>query len=584
MNKNGFNSFYCFLLLTVLFFTLGSVGAQSPGSPPPEVLAYADLVFYNGKILTADEQFTIVQAVAIRDGKFLALGENQRILAMAGPQTRRVDLEGRSAIPGLIDTHLHSAWVVNPPRATGERAMRPAPPQLNFDTLENALESLRARVQAAQPGEVIALGGPSNPVVNHELNVTLLDEIAPENMLWIEASNDQIVANSLVLAKVPEGIPGVITDAQGRRTGHLRGAAAGIPTYELEPWPDVELLLEPQKDSFRHHNQLGLTTLMGRAGGLSVTVFRDLMVRDELTMRVRVHHHFLRQNGFAEAYLKRLGNLTGVGNDMFKIVGTSVQVVDGTSGNGSAATTQAKLKILEGDPYGPFGMNKWEESGDLATSDRQSIILANRYGWSVGSLHSSGDLSNTLLLEAFEEAHRERSLVGRHFGIDHGMMWKPEHYAKIIEMDVIPSVYSKALYNNDNLVEMYGMDAVYKMQPVKSLIEAGIRPAAEADVRGAAAAPLYNMQRWITRRDDKGRQLDPAEAVNREEALYLYTLWAAAYSGEEDILGSIEPGKLADLVVFGGDFMTFPEDDLDKLRILMTVLGGEVVHEAAGAF
>ena len=584
MNKNGVHSFQAFLLVTVLFFTLGPVGAQSAGSPPPEVLAYADLVFYNGKILTADEQFTIVQAVAIRDGKFLARGDDRRILAMAGPQTRRVDLEGRSVIPGFIDTHLHSAWIVNPPRATGGTAMRPALPQLNFDTLENALESLRARVAAAQPGEVIALGGPSNPVVNHELNVTLLDEIAPENMLWIEASNDQIVANSLVLAKVPEGIPGVITDAQGRRTGHLRGAAAGIPTYELEPWPDVELLLEPQKDSFSQHNQLGLTTLMGRAGGLSTTVFRDLMVRNELTMRVRIHHHFLRQNGFAEAYLKRMGNLTGVGNDMFKIVGTSVQVVDGTSGNGSAATTQAKLKILPGDPYGPFGMNKWEESGDLATSDRQSIILANRYGWSVGSLHSSGDLSNTLLLEAFEEAHQERSLVGRHFGIDHGMMWKPEHYAKILEMDVIPSVYSKALYNNDNLVEMYGMDAVYKMQPVKSLIEAGIRPVAEADTRGEAAAPLYNMQRWITRRDDKGRQLDPAEAVSREEALYLYTLWAAAYSGEEDILGSIEPGKLADLVVFGGDYMTFPEDDLDKLRILMTVLGGKVVHEAAGAF
>ena len=83
---------------------------------------------------------------------------------------------------------------------------------------------------------------------------------------------------------------------------------------------------------FRRYNELGLTTLMGRAGGLSVTVFRDLMVQDALTMRVRVHHHFLRQNGYAEAYLKRMGNLTGVGNEMFKIVGTSVQVVDGTSG------------------------------------------------------------------------------------------------------------------------------------------------------------------------------------------------------------------------------------------------------------
>ena len=583
MNKIGLHFRQAFLLLMVCLFTPGPVGAQSPGSLPSEVIAYADLVVYNGKILTADEQFTIAEAVAIRDGKFLAVGENQRILAMAGPQTRRVDVEGRSVIPGFIDTHLHSAWIVRPPRdrSAGSGGFTG---ELNFDTLEAALESLRARVQAAEPGEVIALSGPSNKVVTQELNVALLDEVAPEHMLWIEASNDQIVANSLVLKHVPQGIPGIVRDDEGQMTGHLRGAAAGVPTFELEPWPEVESLLEPQKVSFRHHNEMGLTTLMGRAGGLSVTVFRDLMTRGELTIRVRVAHHFLRQNGFAEAYLKRLGNLTDVGNDMFKIIGTSVQVVDGTSGNGSAATTQAKIKILPGDPYGPFGMNKWEESGDVATSDRQSLILANRYGWSVSSLHSSGDLSNTLLLEAFEEAHHERSLVGRHFGIDHGMMWKPEHFDKIKEMGVIPSVYSKALYNNENLIQMYGMDAVYKMQPVKSLIEAGIRPAAEADTRGAYAAPLYNMQRWITRRDDKGRQLDPEEKISREEALHLYTLWAAAYSGEEDILGSIETGKLADLVVLGGDYMTFPENDLDKLRILMTVLGGQVVHEVRGAF
>jgi predicted amidohydrolase YtcJ len=439
-------------------------------------------------------------------------------------------------------------------------------------------------VQAAQPGEVIALSGPSNDVVTQQLNVALLDEIAPDNMLWIEASNDQIAANSLVLKRVPAQIPGIVRDDQGQMTGQLRGAAAGVPTFELAPWPEVESLLEPQKDTFRRHNEMGLTTLMGRAGGLSVTVFRDLMTLNELTIRVRVAHHFLRQNGFAEAYLKRLGNLTDVGNDMFKIIGTSVQVVDGTAGNGSAATSQAKINMVPGDPYGPFGMNKWEESGDLATSDRQSIILANRYGWSVSSLHSSGDLSNTLLLEVFEEAHRERSLVGRHFGIDHGMMLEPRHYEQIKEMDVIPSLYSKALYNNDNLVHMYGMDALYKMQPVKSLIEAGIRPVAEADARGRYAAPLYNIQRWITRRDDKGRQLDPNEKASREEALYMYTLWAAAYSGEQDILGSIEPGKLADLVVLGGDYLTFPEEDLDKLRVLMTVVGGEVVHEVSGAF
>jgi len=90
--------------------------------------------------------------------------------------------------------------------------------------------------------------------------------------------------------------------------------------------------------------------------------------------------------------------------------------------------------------------------------------------------------------------------------------------------------------------------------------------------------------KWITRLDDKGRQLDPDEKVSREEALRMYTIWAARYSGEEDTLGSIEAGKLADLVVLGGDYLTFPENDLDKLRILMTLMGGQVVHETSGAF
>ena len=139
--------FISFLSL-VLVFT-ANLQAQSAQDLPEEVIAYADLVFYNGKILTADEQFTIVEAVAIRDGKFLASGGNARIRAMAGPQTRRVDLEGRSVVPGFMDTHLHSAWVTRPPGTGGSDGV-----EINYETLESALEGLRARVQAAQPGEV----------------------------------------------------------------------------------------------------------------------------------------------------------------------------------------------------------------------------------------------------------------------------------------------------------------------------------------------------------------------------------------------------------------------------------------------
>ncbi len=133
MNQHISKYFYGLFLVVCLGATAGIGWAQQ--SLPPEVLAYADIVLYNGKILTVDEQFTIVEAVAIRGDKVLAVGDSQRILAMAGPRTRRVDLQGQSVVPGFIDTHLHSAWVVRPRRATGEAATRPSPPQMNFDTL-----------------------------------------------------------------------------------------------------------------------------------------------------------------------------------------------------------------------------------------------------------------------------------------------------------------------------------------------------------------------------------------------------------------------------------------------------------------
>ena len=117
MKKRHWRIRTVFWVWTCLWLSVALGWAQSPANLPPEVIAYADLVFYNGSILTADEEFTIVQAIAVRDGKFLARGGNDRILAMAGPQTRRVDLEGRSLVPGFIDTHQHASFITSPPSA-----------------------------------------------------------------------------------------------------------------------------------------------------------------------------------------------------------------------------------------------------------------------------------------------------------------------------------------------------------------------------------------------------------------------------------------------------------------------------------
>ena len=107
------------------------------------------------------------------------------------------------------------------------------------------------------------------------------------------------------------------------------------------------------------------------------------------------------------------------------------------------------------------GQNKWEETGDLSTSDRRNIILANRFGWTIGAMHSSGDESNTILLDVYAEANKERPLKGRHWGIDHGELLKPKHYPMLHEMGIIPSVYSKAMYSNEDYAEQLGKDALF---------------------------------------------------------------------------------------------------------------------------
>ena len=169
------------------------------------MIHYADTVLYNGKILTADEGFSVAQAVAIRDGKFLAVGSTQEILPMAGPGTERIDLSGRSVIPGFVDTHLHQAHV-------GNSVSRK---RLQMETVEAALEEIRAELQGLEPGEWLAVDGPRSAVF-YQLNASLLDTISPQNPVVIMNMNEECLANTLALkdSGIPTDTPGYILDPE----------------------------------------------------------------------------------------------------------------------------------------------------------------------------------------------------------------------------------------------------------------------------------------------------------------------------------------------------------------------------------
>ena len=580
---------------------------QAQRDLPPEVIAYADIVFHNGRILTADEGFRVVQALAVRDGKFLALGENQRILAMAGPETRKVDLNGKTVVPGFIESHMHG-WtgnITSSPRRPGEsRSIY----ETTFvgETVEEYLVKTKEVVAKHRPGEWVHIATLRNEVTINQLDRWQLDKISPNNPVRLKASPSESVLNSLALQEAfesgiltPDTI-GVQKDEEDRPNGQLWGLAEGELNMNFLPWPedwDTEWVNQ-QREQLRQNVETGITTRIGRATGLSVAILNELRERGELPLRVRVSHEFFRKNAKYLVDLKRLGNLSGVGDDWFKIIGTTSQQVDGGSIQGAIFTTRPKIRILPNSAYGPFGKSYWDVYPEGYVE--QTIIDANSHGWNIVSLHTYGDASGELITKAFEKAAQVKPFK-RRWVIDHSWWLTPESIERMKKLDVILSVLpwwegrraggegemTEADLQvaesfggvTDPMVYQFGPDNLLKWSAGRSLIEAGFKPIAET-----AGTPLESIQAFITRKDGQGRVWNPSERVSRRQALWMKTNWAAYYTMEEKKIGTIEAGKLADLVVLGGDYMTVPEDEISDIPVLMSVVGGQVMHEVPGEF
>ncbi len=578
MQEKNFKVVVVFLITLV---GLSGLLAQQ-ASLPPEVVRYADTVLYNGRILTADDQFSMAEAVAIRDDTFLAVGTTEYILSLAGPNTKRIDLEGKSVVPGFVDSHLHGAWVGNTAKS-GRQG------RVDFKDKDRALADIKTLVEAAAPGEWVRLSGPRTKNFFASTRWDL-DPVSPHNPVVFITQGQEVLANSLALelANFPPDVPGLLKDPNtGEPTGQMFGFAAGVLTYEVLPLPEMnEELIQRQKTVLRRLNSQGLTTIIGRGQGLTISVLKELWQRRELTARVRIAHEFTRLNPNVESYLKRIGNLSGFGDEWMKIIGATVQPVDGSSGDAAALSMKPKIRRKPEDPY-ELGANKWLGYGPLMSrypkeeTEWRSVILANRYGWNITGVHSQGDLGTQILLEAYADADKENSIRDRRFGFDHGLLRTPENLRLAKELDVIPSIGPKYLFRAapENLVFLYGADAVHQMTPVKSLIEMGLKPVLEADIAGDYSAPLWLIETLITRKDEDGNVWGEQEKISRREALWMKTNWAARYSGDEKILGTIEPGKLADLVVLGGDFLSIPAEELSEVPIVLTFVGGGIVYD-----
>ncbi len=574
--------------LVVLAFQGIAFGQQQL---PPEVIHYADVIVTNGVIYSADEQFSRYEAMAVRDGRILALGSSDVISRMAGPNTRRIELQpGQSVLPGLMNTHAHGPIGTG----SGTGAVRGS---VTFDTIEGGLREVEQLVSKAAEGEWVTASGPRNSIPLQIVTRWQLDTVSPNNPLLISYGGENGVANSKAWEAVglTSDVPGAMKvedlirlgliraddmpDAlknieEGEAIGQLRTWAYGAITYGI-PWnPVTEDDLVSRTSRLFRLNALGNTTVGGRASGRGITIIRELWERDELTIRVRVSHMFLRSNPRGEEYLKRMGKLVSFGlGDMVRIIGATTQHADGTNGSGAMLTFQPKLRRLDGDPFGEYGENRWEVEGN----DRENVILGIRYGWNINGVHNQGDRATNLWLKAIEAGYKDvlvkPSLPS---GTDHQVLVTQENLDLMKRYNVWPSLDLKYVFSGpspEGLIYQYGADSVNEMSQVRRFIDAGLRPSNEGD------DALLGIEEMITRTDGSGRVWGDDQKLTRQEALWTKTLWSAGYIGEQDQLGSLEVGKLGDFVVLGEDYLRVPENEISQIPVLLTVVGGKVVYD-----
>ena len=549
--------------LSTVLLTLSAAALLSAQTPAP------DLVLLNGKIVTVDDRFTIAQAVAIQGDHFVATGTSQQIGRLAGPNTRRIDLRGRTVIPGLIDNHMHllraaSTWL----RET------------RFDGVQSrkrAVELLRARVKAAGPGEwIYNIGGWAHqqftddpkPFTREEL-----DAIAPDNPVALQESYYQIFLNSRALetlkieANAPDP-PGfqkgwIIRDAAGRPTGVVRGDIAGTRavTSKLPRVPPDQLeasSLALVKDM----NRAGLTTF-GVVGCDRNTLDIFQKWKEQGTLSVRVFC------------------IDGTGAATPEQVDRSLREI-------------ARTKLFQGDSYIDsvfFGESVFTPLHDpmfALKSDPQPAQLEQWRRMAMGiaaaglPLHVHAELHDTIdaFLDQIEAINKEHPIKNLRWVLAHVNQINAPQLERMKKLGMYAAVNPWAVINGAIMHEGFG-DGAYDMPPLRTLQNSGIVWGLGTD--GTAAnqyLPFVTLDFAVTGRMAGGMKVN-RQTIGREDALIAHTRKNAWLVFQEDDLGSIQPGKLADLVVLDRDYLTIPADQIGNIHPVMTMVGGRFVYENA---
>jgi predicted amidohydrolase YtcJ len=531
--------------------------------------AAPDLILSNGKIITVDGQFSIAQAVAVRGDRIVAVGTNQAINQLAGPNTRRIDLKGKAVVPGMIDNHAHfqeegAYWTLEL-RLDG------------VDSRKRALEMIRAKAKEKGPGKwVYNFGGWSpdqftddkKPFTREEL-----DQYSPDNPVYLQFSRSELYVNSKAIEAVgldKMNQPWIKRDASGRPTGILDIAGSNAV-----------------RDAGK---------FLDAPNGGRVNLPMDVIVTNQMVMLHDLNKAGLTASGGACTYeeLYRDFQRQGKASMRFFCFRTAPQG-RGPNGLDEQIAAIPKLKYLDGDEWQDY-VNWGERFANIPGQDPYiakpepiSQELFDTWGRVARELAKAGVpiIIHTVTTEGVEGQLRQVEKINQEIPI-RSLRWSfmhlegitPAQIERMKKLNMFAAVHPREVVSGGFLHRVWG-ERAYSMPPLKAINDSGIMWGLGTDAFEVNQYRPFQTLYWAVTGKMVGGTVVNTQPVSREAALIAHTRSNAYLFFRENDLGSIEPGRFADVVVLDRDYLTIPADQIKDIKPVMTIVGGRVVYDAA---
>ena len=593
-------------VMGVMLFALSAL-SQDRLTVPAKLVSYPTMIIYNGKIMTMDDESTtlrvgtVVQAMAVRGKEIFAIGSDAEILELAGPNTERIDLKGRTVIPGIIDSHTHihngevNYWVSQHPEILEKYSRQfTIPGKTNQEIYKGIEIVLKENMATAPPGQWAFLQLNTNEggsgmgqgvkfVQDHAMKLADLNKLASKNPVFVAAHPAYMINDAARKAIRDlygfEPLVGVGEEMDENQQGGLvlYGRGLVVDGYFKDHIPELAQIIH---DGLLKNAAAGITTFTSHMMGLRfMDGYRYLEAKNDLPIRFAYTHYYgFQDNPDPANFYRRLGDMAGFGSsDYLWTTGVGVgNIDDGPPMFCSSMEAPQEIKKREYCKNAP------------GTSQAAGIYAAILSRERVSLGHAYADKGVDYFMDAIDQAMKEQPgftleyIRSRRFSSDHcGFYPRPDQIPRMAKLGYYISCGGNVLDRSYPWLKLYGLQKYEEwIAPIKNLVDGGVRVVYEneAGIQGTKGRTYFNdVVPLITRKNHAGEMVAPNQAVDRVILMKMMTVWPSYYMLKEDKIGTLAPGKWADFLVLNKDYFTVPVEEIANTYPYMTVVGGKII-------